>query len=334
MDIRRHMFMQAIDAHAPRLLADLAGLSLTATTLAPPTADSALTIINALSADAISGLGYDKGITDGEWWRIFGAIAALTPDPDPISRSIIAASATGTLVAAIGGLATYDDGGLLSAMADVKPKYAAWQADVTARQAADEKLAELERIAREERALRVLEAYPLRDTADSQERLEALLDHLNDQRNLDHYRFAIWNERAGSTDPQLLALALAGFTDGAPVGVVGDDLAVPIKLPPGSAIETFFNDSMADLLNFTPRDDNEQILPTPALYAEAIPGICCSCEKNVERSEELDLARKRLENHLLELETDRLTARLAAKELDPPLSAALIQVELTNKTAP
>jgi hypothetical protein len=81
----------------------------------------------------------------------------------------------------------------------------------------------------------------------------------------DHYRFAVWNERAGSTDPQLLALALAGVTEGAPVGFVGDELVVPLRIPDGSVLESFFDESIEDLIALSPSDDDDHILPTAAL---------------------------------------------------------------------
>ena len=329
-DIRRHMFMKALQIHAPRLLQDLAGLGFGSVT--PALADSAMTVINGIPADALAGLAADKGVSDGEGALIYTAIFFTIP-ADPISAAIIAGIQTGAFLGAIGGLGTFDDGGLLTAMADVKTKYAAWQAYLAAKREDDAKHKELERIASEERALRLLDAFPLRETADAQERLEALLDHLNDERNIDHYRFAVWNERAGSTDPQLLALALSGFTDGAPVGVVGDDLAVPVKIPAGSTLESFFKGSIVDLLAMSPRDDDDHILPTAAIYAEAIPGDCNACEPNAVRNEELDLARKELENSLRQAELDRLTARLGAKMYDGPASPPAIQVELTTAPA-
>lgn len=332
-DIKRHMFMRALSVHAPRLLVDLAGLSLASGSLTPAVADSAMAVIRGLAPENLALLGADRSISESEWWLIFGVIFPSTP-ADPITQFAVAAGRTAVLVGAIGGLATFDDGGLVAAMNGVKAAYAAWQTYLAEAREDDEKLAALERIAKEERALRVLDAFPLRETADAQERLEALLDHLNDERNVDHYRFAIWNERAGSNDPQLLALALAGFTDGAPVGVVGDDLAVPLRIPPQSVLESFFRDSVADLVAMSPRDDDDHILPTAALYAEAIPGACCACEDNVVRSEELDLKRKELENSLVTLESERLTARSAAEELDGPTVMSPIRVEVVNATMP
>jgi hypothetical protein len=332
-DIKRHTFMKALAKHAPRLLTDLGGLGLASGSVTPALADSAMTIINAVGGEHLDALSTpERSVTDAVAWDIFGTLFALAPG-DPVTKGITAGIQTGVLVAAIGGL-TYNDAGLVSAIVDVRAKYAAWQAYLAEQRANEEERAELERIADEERAPTVLDAFPLRATADAEERLEALLDHLNHERNVDHYRFAVWNERAGSTDPQLLALALAGFTEGAPVGVVGDELAVPVRIPPGSALEAFFKASIEDLIAMSPRDDDDHILPTAALFAEAIPGACCACEPNLVRAEELDLARKELDNSLVKLEADRLAARLAAKELDEPDATVPIRVELVSASEP
>ena len=45
----------------------------------------------------------------------------------------------------------------------------------------------------------------------------------------------------------------------------------------------------------SPRDEDEHILPTAALYAEAIPGECCACEANIVRREELELKQREIE---------------------------------------
>jgi hypothetical protein len=334
-DIKRHMFMKALGIHAPRLLADLGGLALSTATVTPAIANSAMSVINSVPADDLGALNApERGISDAVMWEIFGGMFAITPATDPITQSITVAIETGILIAAIGGLGTFNDGGLPAAIADVKAKFAAWQAKLEEQRKKDDKEAELARIAKEERDLRVLNAFPLRETAEAQERLEALLDHLNDVRNLDHYRFAVWNERAGATDPQLLALALGGFTEGAPVGVVGDSLAVPLRLPPGSALEAFFKGSIEDLLKMSPRDDDAHILPTAALYAEAIPGVCLACEDALVKKEQLALKRAEIENSLLDLEVDRRKARLEAKDFGDDSKPEPIRVELTNVPAP
>ena len=217
--IQRYLFLKALEKHAPRLLADLGGLNLASGAVTPALANSAMATISSIAAEDLDALKTPEGsLKDSVGWEIWGLLFLVFTEP--IATSI----AYGVFIGSIGGLGPFNDGGLVSAIADVQAKYTAWQAYLAAQLERDEKLAELERIAKEERSLRVLDAFPLRSTAEAEERLEALLDHLNDPRNIDHYRFAVWNERAGSTDPQLLALALAGVTEGAPVGVVGDDL--------------------------------------------------------------------------------------------------------------
>lgn len=331
MDIKRFMFTQALAAHAPRLLGELAGLPFS--TVNPALADSVMTVVGGITSEDLALLVADKKISDGMWWTIYGAVFLNTPAPDPISQAAIAWGRTDVLIRGIGGLQTFDDGGLVAAINDVKAKYADWQAYLAEKREADEKASALERIAAEERALRVLDAFPLRETAEAEERLDALLEHLNDPRNIDHYRFAVWNERAGATDPKLLSLALAGFTDGAPVGVVGDDLAVPVKLTTGTQLERFVRDSIADLAAMSPRDVDSHLLPTSALYAEAIPGSCGACEPNVMRGEELDLDRRALDNTLLQLEADRRSAKLAAKIYDDPPPPPALRVELVAAEA-
>jgi hypothetical protein len=93
---------------------------------------------------------------------------------------------------------------------------------------------------------------------------------------------------------------------------------------------------MGDLLANPPRDTDDYILPTSALYAEALIGSCSSCEELIERNGELDLERKQIENAIRELEAKRLTARL---EADPSLldrngsAPPAIRVEVVNTPA-
>ena len=146
--------------------------------------------------------------------------------PEPIAAAIT----LGVLWARINGLPTFDDFGLVSAISAFRGAFATWKAWLAEELEKDEKLAALRRIEKQERDLRVLEAFPLRDTAEAQERLEALLAHLNDPRNRDHYRFAVWNERSGATDSTLMMLALAGLIEPNPVGMVEDLLGVRPRL--------------------------------------------------------------------------------------------------------
>jgi hypothetical protein len=326
--VRRRLFLKALARYTPRLLADLGGLNLASGSVTPGAANSAMATISALRAEDLDMLrSPDEALQIEVWWEVWGVILLILTEP--IATTIT----TGAFFGAIGGLGSFDDAGLVAAMADVAAKYAAWQARLAEQRERDEARAELERIAAEERALRVLDAFPLRATADAGERLEALLDHLNDERNIDHYRFAVWNERAGSTDPALLMLALAKITEGAPVGAVGDYLAVPLRIPDGSVLEAFFNESIEDLLELSPRDEDPHILPTAALYAEAIPGECCACEDTVVRREELELKQREVENELLEAERDRRQAKLQANDLSGETTTEPLRVELVNASA-
>ncbi|QIM19946.1 hypothetical protein G7075_00380 [Phycicoccus sp. HDW14] len=324
----RYIFTRALASKAPGLVPGLGGLGLSAPT--PAVADAAAGIINGLSSETIDALTtVPSQLANDVWWEVWAVVAAVLVDP--IATSIT----TGVIVGALGN-GTYNDAGLLNAMASVRTTYATWQARQAELRQLDEARAELERIQAEERALRVLDAFPLRTTADHQERLDALVAHLNDPRNIDHYRFAVWNERAGSADPQLLALAMAGLTEGAPVGSVDDYLAVPLRIPVGSTLESFFTTSVAALKKMSPVDVDEHILPTAALYAEAVPGECCACEDAIIRREGLELDRLELANRLTETEIQRRLAKIEADDLSGPTNPEPfpVSVELVDHTEP
>jgi hypothetical protein len=331
-DVRRYMFKKAAGKYAPRLVGDLTavGLGNTPASITATQIESVMQVLNGIPADAFGKLLTDASVSTDIYWEVWGFLFSM------VFHEIFATTATTEVVKQrCGGFLTFDDRGLVAAINAFRGAYDAWKSWQAEQIAKDEKLAALARIEKQERDLRVLEAYPLRATADAGERLDALLAHLNDPRNRDHYRFAVWNERSGGTDSTLIGLALAGLIDPTPVGMVGDQLAVPVKLLPGSKLEKFFNDSITDLLANPPADVKDYILPTPALYADAIVGGCCSCEDTIERNTELDLKRKELENTIRDLEVQRLTARLGA---DTPLleregvAPPVIKVELVNST--
>ncbi len=322
----RYIFGKALASKAPGLVPGLGGLGLSAPT--PAVADGAAGIINGLSTETIDALTtVPSQLANDVWWEVWAVVFAVLTEP--IATSVT----TGVIVGALGN-GTYNDAGLLAAMGTVRTTYAAWQARQAELRALDEARAELDRIAAEERALRVLDAFPLRTTADHQERLDALVSHLNDPRTIDHYRFAVWNERAGSADPQLLALAMAGLTEGAPVGSVDDYLAVPLRIEAGSALEEFFDSSVGRLVEMSPLDVDTQILPTAALYAEAVPGECCACEDTIMRREGLELDRLELANLLTEAEIQRRQAKIEAGDLSGPTNPEPfpVAVELVDHT--
>lgn len=332
-DIRRYAFRKALQSYAPGLLPGLSALNLSSTAASITVAqiESINGIVSGIADDVYPKLTNDGSVRDGVRNDIYGAILLMIL-PEPIGAALTLAG----FWTRLNGLPTFDDAGLVNAIAAFRGAYAAWKAWLAEEAEKDEKLAAIRRIERQERDLRVLEAFPLRDTAEAQERLETLLAHLNDPRNRDHYRFAVWNERSGATDSTLMTLALAGLIEPNPVGMVGDLLAVPLKVPAGSKFAQFLNDSLADLLKNPPRDTQDHILPTPALYAEAIVGACCACEESLERGTQLDLERKQIENRIRELESRRLAARLDAATplLDRDgVAPPAIKVEVVNPPA-
>jgi len=331
-DVKRYAFRKSMATYAPSMLGDLTALSLstTASSISVAQIESVNRILNSIATETYAKFQADGSVADGIRGEIYLFILTFMI-PEPISAAIT----LGVMWARLNGLGAFDDRGFVAAVNAFRGAYVAWQAYLQEQIEKDEKLAALRRIEKQERDLRVLEAYPLRATADAGERLDALLAHLNDPRNRDHYRFAVWNERSGADDATLMSLALAGLIDPTPVGMVGDQLAVPLKLAPGSKLEKFFNESISDLLNNPQHDRKDYILPTPALYADAIVGACNACEEDIERNSDLDLKHKEIENQIRSLEVRRLTARL---EADTPLldregiAPPAIKVEVVNST--
>jgi hypothetical protein len=332
-DVRRYAFKKALQAYAPSLLGDLTalGLSTTPGSNSISQLEGVNRIVSSIADETYPKFTNDGAVRDGVRNEMYGAIF-LMMIPEPIAAGIT----LGVLWGRINGLPTFDDFGLVSAIGAFRAAFSAWKAWLAEEAEKDEKVAAIRRIEKQERELRVLEAFPLRDTAEAQERLETLLGHLNDPRNRDHYRFAVWNERSGATDSTLMQLALAGLVEPNPVGMVGDLLAVPLKVPAGSKFAQFFNDSLSDLLKNPPQDIQDHILPTPALYAEAIVGTCCACEDSLERGTQLELDRKDIENQIRQLEAQRLKARLDAPTplLDREgMAPPAIKVDVVNSSA-
>lgn len=319
-DILCYLFGQALRRYAPRLLADLAGLGLDAQTGATAAQVHALrAILATLTTETLGKVRSDNAVADGVWSEIRDWILATLPIGDPISFGIsygVACKRADDLKKKCGGFASFDDGGLVGALLAFSGHYDGWaQAQAAARQA-DEKKAELARIAKEEREVRILETFGLRETAEASERLEALLDHLNQRRNLDHYRFAVWNERSGSSDETIMSMALAGIIDPTPVGIVGETLAVPVRLTPGTPLAELAAQCLAGFQEATPVDTRRHILPTSALHCEAVVGECSAREPESASRERLEIWRVALDNQATALEVRRLQARLDAS---PPL---------------
>jgi hypothetical protein len=309
-DIRSYLFRKSLAANAPSLLNDLAATGVGPKPM-PVTRSQARAIqrvIAALPPPALALLPADPHVADGVGWEMYGFV--LTFNPELISAGILTQRVKDTV-----GMNTFEDEGLIQAIRVFSGAYAEWVAEQEANKVANERERELARIAREERNLRILESFALKESAVAEERLDALLAHLNDQKNIDHYRFAVWNERSGADDPVLTNLAMAGITEGAPVGIVGDQLAVPIKLDNHPKWRKLFKDSVQDLGAAT-KDVHRQILPTAALYSEAIVGRCCACEHAIIERQELEEQTIRLDNEAIKLENERLQGRLDEKLLE------------------
>ena len=72
---------------------------------------------------------------------------------------------------------------------------------------------------------------------------------------------------------------------------------------------------MQDLAPAT-KDVHRHILPTAALYSEAIVGRCCACEHAIVERQELEEQTIRLNNEAIKLENERLQGRLDKKEFE------------------
>jgi hypothetical protein len=253
-------------------------------------------------------------------------VGALLGSADPlIAAPIITEIQFGILKGNANQLATYQDDGIVDAITQFLGAYGKWAADLAAKKQQSDREIELARIARAERDARILEAFGLREVAAAEERLDALLAHLNDSRNTNHYRFAVWNERGAAVDDAVINLALTGLIDPTAVGIVGDDLAVPLRLDSFQELKDFYDEALADLVKHTPIDRRPALLPTAALYAEAIVGHCSACEDAIGVRNRLEEDRLRIANEHAKLENQRLDARIAAGnlDLDPPAPAQI-----------
>ena len=313
-DVQRHLFKKALDTHAPRLLVDVesVGIAGGGGPVSAAQAQQLAQVLATIPAEAQAKLSYDETVSSGVANEIFIYVGTFITGFEPISTAIFIALVNGNT----NNLKTYNDGGVLAALTAFRVAYDAWSKLQEAERQRNERLAELARIAREEREQSILSSFGLYETAVAEERLQALLDHLNNRRNIDHYRFAVWNERSAAADESVMALALAGFVDPTPVGIVGDQLAVPVRLDREQRLAAFFAASIADLVENALRTDRRHILPTAALYAESIVGSCRACEPERVEGQSLQSRQLELANQLTELEAARLQARL---DVDPPL---------------
>ncbi len=318
-EMRQYTFAKLLAAHGPRLIADVAGAGIGPAPAAVSVAQ-ARTLAAAVAAVSMATLQLDPAVSKSVFSDLANAFMLALPAlglVDPLTGPYLASQlAAGKVSGDTSAFAQITDEGLISAISAFSAAYGAWLAVKVAERAKDAQAKEMDRIAAEERSIRILESYGLRETADAQEQLDLLLAHLNDKRNTDHYTFAVWNERAGGANDVVTLLALAGFIDPTPVGVVGDALAVEIRLDREPGWGEFFHTSMADLLERVIPDVKHHILPTAALFAEAILGECDSCEDELHKTRDLTDDQLRLANELVRLEAKRLETRLAAA---PPL---------------
>ena len=141
------MFLKALAKYTPRLLSDLGGLS-RERLRDTPLANSAMATISALRPEDLEMFSHQMKHSRSVFWEVWGVRILIQRADLDVDHAVIQ---TGVFLGTIGGL-SFDDARLVAAMADVRAKYAAWQARL-AEQRAEEAQAELERIAAEERAL-------------------------------------------------------------------------------------------------------------------------------------------------------------------------------------
>lgn len=216
------------------------------------------------------------------------------------------------------GFGQYDLAGLAPLLKAFGDYYTKWDADLTADDEARKAAAERSLEDKKERASRILSAFGLQQTAEAQERLDALIQHLRDPANADHYHFAIASERKTlfAQDDDEIGLVAKGILDPYPVGSIGGRFAVPVHLPAGSVLQEALDQVRNALAAQVTEDLAEHILPTAALFSEAIVGRCSAGEPEAVERFRIETRRKELDNDLQALEARRLDARLLA---EPPL---------------
>lgn len=310
-DLKRYIFLKIVSVVHPGLLEQIDAVAVPAASAPSQSQVRQLASIAASISGSMDKLRTNQTAGSAVYGEMYVAFLLTLGDPVAawLSSNIVKANAGGSLDSG-------DDNGLLDETVAFIAANEAWLQKQAGDAAKNSKLVELARIERMERGVRLLETFGLEASSDAAERLDALLNHLNDSSNLDHYRFAVWNERGAGSDPFVQTLAMAGYIDPTPVGIVGEALAVPVRLDYNSQLRGFFDRSVSGLANQAPSDDKHYILPTGSLMAEGIVGACAACEPSVRQVEELALERTRLVNSWLEMEIKRLQARLASK---PPI---------------
>lgn len=319
--IKSYLFRLALRTHGGDLQdAMRTALGDPAHPLSEARADALGLALSGLAPADLQALSSDPVVAATVHGTIESAFLSVAPahsplDPFTLVPAVVAKLLADRVVGAVDDFADYDLLGLTPMLKLFAKVYPDWVKELAADDAAKQAAAEQVRTDRKERAARVLAAFGLREIVDKQERLDALLSHLNDDANLDHYRFAIASERKNlfAASEDALRLVAAGVLEALPVGSLGDRFAVPVRLPAGSRFETTFNAIRDALAQWVTPDEREHILPTAALYSEAIVGRCNAAEPEALERHRLEVQRRDIDNELQSLEAARLRARLEAR---------------------
>lgn len=317
-DIRRYLAKKYVRDTLPTLFAEISGLPNAAANITAADADRLGGVVSRFLPERIAGMTYDDataGAVTNEIRLYIITTPGLWPHDPLLALALVEAVKSNV------NFSRFDDGGLAAALQAYAAAYAAWQAAVKAAAGDTERDREIKRINDEDRARRMFDLYPPKDVADAQERLSALLFHLNDQRNIDHYRFAVWAERGTLYDAQLLAWAQLGIIEPRVVGLVGENVAVPVN----TTNRPLAAKRVADLLAAIPAEQRnvtkKNILPTGAVYAEASAGRCDACDPITQQQRTLDVEGRRVAVELEKAELARREARL--RTIPPQLGADL-----------
>jgi hypothetical protein len=175
--------------------------------------------------------------------------------------------------------------------------------------------------------------WGLADVTQAQERLDALLSHLQD--HADYYRYMIYQEIADNqmyNPVSTLGASVSQLLEPRCVGYQGSQLAFPVNTVVANAITGPLITGNPDIQNVSVTDP--VILPTTALAAEARLGACGGCEPFIEQSRAIDLSLRSAEADQAEEEAKRYAARLAAS---PPLLGdprhqddAVLRIQIVN----
>jgi len=183
----------------------------------------------------------------------------------------------------------------------------------------------------------ILSAFGLREVTEAIERESALLAHLNLYGS--YYRAMLWNALPPTAQLQFLRSLLPyGIVDPHSVGFLGNRLAFPVRLDVSAEARALVEALIAQNAEVQNVERVENVaLPTPAVTVESRLGMCDGCEEFIERSRELELKAKDLQNQLAEQEVARYTARLAQNTPlldDPDPKVASLRIVLETPDSP